>query len=360
VRGPGEARSARARSVKRAARPVDALRALSPAELQSAVVRDLWDRLPEFIGQVVGMEVELGEPQPKQDWPTVKGTYIARLRFEMPQGLHLHIGLDVKSAIACSGLLVMMQEKIIREKIDRTEFTDDDADAVAECINQFSATFNDVFREHIGTGTRVVFDEGVVGKGSAKWAEMPGGFVRLHAKFKIGMSKPHEGRFDVILPLPLFEPALAEEGQAASDGLTLSAEELAALRAAAAENFGSDKLVVLMGVDRDREAWDGVLKQLSIDYEFAWDVHHVRRLCRDREAGMVIVDADACAAGGLPALARLRGNSPAVPLLVAASRPTRTHLVSCMAAGAATYMLKPIDPTRLLSQVEAVRAAWRG
>lgn len=134
-----------------------------------------------------------------------------------------------------------------------------------------------------------------------------------------------------------------DESSDAAAGVSLTPEEMDALREATTK-MAEGTTYLLVPVDRVRTDWDEVLEQAGLEYEYVSELHSLARAVDEGRCAGVVIDADACPAGGLAALARLRRR---VPVVVVASAPTRTHVVSCLAAGACGYHLKPITAESL-------------
>jgi DNA-binding response OmpR family regulator len=134
-------------------------------------------------------------------------------------------------------------------------------------------------------------------------------------------------------------------------GVELSSEELAAIREATRPGAAAGILVIVSRPE-DREAWSIDLDGSNMDVAYVVGTHQLLVAVRDRDVESVIIDADACPSGGLPALAALRNcGARLVQRIVVASRPTRTHVVSCIAAGATGYLARPFTAERLLEQL---------
>jgi CheY-like chemotaxis protein len=149
------------------------------------------------------------------------------------------------------------------------------------------------------------------------------------------------------------ETPAAEPG--ADDGMSLTPEELAAIREATRESMTAGKTLLVVPLSRDRAGWTALLAETEFDYDFAPDVIGLTRALRSGAYASVVVDADACPSGGLPALTLIReASGGTVPAVVVASSPTRTHLLSCVAAGAKGYLAKPVAPALLLDTLGAL------
>lgn len=320
----------------------------------------IWTRIPRLSSDVLGEEVSLSSMTPSAKLPDTSGYYIATLNVDGPHSAHAFLLFEVESAIAFGGLLVMMQEKVIREKMARRDMSEDDFDAMGECVNQLSSAFNESLRETVGADFHARFASGVLEPPEVLAEYGQEHVVCASGKLKVGGL--HDGRFHVVVPKRLFTGEAAPVDNAAG-GLELTPEEAEAIRAAAREGFASvaDSIVVLLALNRHRAEWEAVLEPTGLELSFAKDVFETRRLAREGRCGLVIVDADAAPSGGLPALASLRSAiEVGGPVLVAASDPTRTHLVACMAAGAATYLVKPVTMEGLKERLDEVTAAWPG
>ncbi len=317
----------------------------------------LWGRLPKLSSDVLGEDVTISKMKLVEEWVDHSNQYVASLHVEGPHEAHLFLVFDVELSIAFGGLLVMMQEKAIREKMVRKEMTEDDYDAMGECVNQMSSVINETLKEVLGEGFHARFVQGVVGENPELASYQDQAMARATGKLKVGSL--HEGKFQVIIPERMLTGE--EEGQGATDGFELSAEELEALREATKDGFRAvcDSIVLLLAVDREQETWTKTLEETGLEINVARNIFDVRRYARDGQCGVVMVDADASPSGGLPALAAIRGaRDIEAPVIVAASEPTRPHVISCMAAGAITYMVKPLDVTVLKDRLEKAVADW--
>ncbi len=144
----------------------------------------------------------------------------------------------------------------------------------------------------------------------------------------------------------------APDADAHARGVELSPEELAAIREATRAGTGGPGNVVVVSRLEDRQQWTADFVDSGVEPSFVGDPHQLIVALRDRDIEIVIIDADACASGGLPALAVLRNREPRpTHTIVVASQPTRTHVVSCLAAGATGYLARPFELEQLLEQL---------
>lgn len=314
-------------------------------EPAAEALRRLWGELPGQAGMVLGTEVAFEDPVLEEHWRAPREAYVARL--ESQDGAHRGwVVFDMPAAIAAAGLLVMRQETTIRERIKKGTFEGDDFDALGEFVNQIMPAINDALKSIPGEVPHFIFKEGTTDAAALPPAQ---GVVVVHGPVEVGgLAKGHV--FLLFLPLALgIEPP--EED--ASGGVELTAEELAAIREATRESNGTRTLLVVP-LERERARWTELLDGVGLEYDFVLDVAGLRRQLAKGEVGVVIIDADACPAGGLPILAALRtGRGPRIPAVVVASAPTRSHLLSCVAAGAHSYLTKPFEPQALLEAVES-------
>ena len=219
------------------------------------LLREVWGKIPDLATQILGSEVKLGPPELGPKIPKVDGVYAASLKDRDSSNPPVAVVCDVRSAVACSGLLVMMQEKIIREKMMTAELGDDDLDAMGECVNQITGCFNEVFRSS-GIGVHLVFEDGGVNSGDSLEA-LAEEVLCIGGSISIG--ELHEGELWLVFPASLVdveskpeEPEVDEAG-----GVQLTAEEAEALREATREGFATvDQLLVfLLPISRERKAW---------------------------------------------------------------------------------------------------------
>lgn len=328
------------------------------AERARELAEGLWNRVPKVSADVLGEEVTASKMKIVEEWVDHSNQYVAKLKVEGPYEADLFLIFDVELAIAFGGLLVMMQEKAIREKMARKEMTEDDFDAMGECVNQMSSAINESLREILGGDFHARFVDGTVGKPEGFESIEGTPIFRATGKLKVGSL--HEGKFQILMP----EQTLTgvQDASASGDGFELSAEELEALRQATKDGFRAvcDSIVLLLAVDRERDVWLETLEPTGLDVSVARNIFDVRRLSREGQCGVVLVDADASPSGGLPALAAIRGaRDIEAPVIVAASEPTRPHVVACMAAGAITYMVKPLDVDMFKERLEKAVSDWQ-
>lgn len=316
----------------------------------------VWKKLPAMTGEALGAAVTLGELALSEDPPNTEERYVAALTTgatpDDEAALMVYVIADRGIAIAFSGLLMMMQEKIIREKLENASIDEDDIDAMNECASQMGSAFNDALREFIGTDAHLVLAEG----GLESPETLAGETEIWCATSTIAAGELHEGEFTLCIPKAMW-PSEAKKTDPA-DGFELTAEEAAALREATLEGMSGDReVIMLLPVERERSEWEALFARAGLDVHVATDVHAVRRLCAEGRGGTLILDADACPSGALPALARLLAwQEVRGPVVVAASRPTRTHVVSCLASGAADYLCKPISDEELRTRLGEISA----
>ncbi len=313
------------------------------------------------LSTVLNTEVEVGPPTVDGGWPALEDAYVATLAMEHPRPMELYLALARPCAQACGGLLVMMQEKVIQDKIASGDVDEDDLESIGEATSQLTSVLDEVIAAVAQVDSHVVFADGemVAEAREGDW---------VHAVVTLKVGALCEGTMACVLPAraiaPQAEPEAeggAEAGTGAGVGVELSPEEMAAIREATREGAlqGAGSLGVWLPVARGRDEWTSLCQAAGLTPEFARDLYQVRRLCRAGQIRAVVVDGDVAPGGGVPAVLHLRRWAEvAVPVLVAASRPTRRHVVACLAAGAATYLVKPVAPEVLAERVDEVTAAW--
>lgn len=138
-----------------------------------------------------------------------------------------------------------------------------------------------------------------------------------------------------------------------SAGPLLTPEELEAIRDATRASLRGATMVVAEWPSAQDE-WRATLGGLGIELEIVASHHQVLAACRERSIDVIVVDADACAAGGLTLLAAIRGRV-GVPTrrVVVASRPTQKHLVACIGGGASDYLCRPLDEATIAKMIGA-------
>lgn len=319
-------------------------------------IEALWESLPELASQILGAPIELGKLKISVGVEeTAKKNYYSVLADGSPDGVNLFFGIDECSAIAFAGLLVMMQEKVIKEKISRREMDEDDLDAMSECVNQLTSVFNEVTKSKLDSDAHLVFQNAGL--------NVPAELDRFRekriivARSKLVVGELHTGELRVIVPEMLFTGRAPEQ---ADEDIGLSAEEAAALREVAGEGQEIDgKVAVYLPTRRDEDTWQQLLHDGAMESFFASNLHNIRRRCLLGELACVLIDADACDQGGLPALAYMVACEDVnIPVTVVASSPTKTHLVACLSSGSFTYLVKPLNPDELRGSIEQIVEAW--
>jgi len=274
--------------------------------------------------------------------------YVARLETE--DGAHqAWIVFELAAAIAAAGLLVMRQDSVIKKLLGVYAFEGDDFDAMGEFLNQIVPAFNDAIHQATGSFPRFGFKEG-----SINGSEQPETTDRIIVVSEVTIGELASGTMFLVVPseaLGVEEEVEAPKGT----GLELTPEEVAAIREATRDaKAGRRRTLIVVPIERERARWTEMLDGAGFDYEFATELASVGRHVRSGEFSAVIVDADSCPAGGLTVLAVLRNDpSSVVPAFVVASSPTRSHLLSCVAAGAKGYVTKPFEAQALIDTISA-------
>lgn len=311
-------------------------------------LRGLWKELPTHAGMVLGTEVTCSAPDYDASFNAPSQGYSARLESEDGR-FRAWVVFDLPAAIAAAGLLVMRQETTIKKRLETSTFDGDDFDAMGEFVNQLVSPINDAIKQAPGESPHFIFKEGTIEASGFPPRQQ---VVCAHGMMSIG-GLTQAQIYVVVPPEVLGAPVTVEDE--VGGGLELSAEELAAIREATRASVGGGRTLVVVPLERERDNWTALLEGIGLDYEFVVDVASIGRLLATGEFGAVIIDADSCPAGGLPVLAALRGaEGPVLPALVVASSPTRSHLLSCVAAGARAYLRKPLEGQRLIDSVGAL------
>ncbi|MBL8949068.1 MAG: response regulator transcription factor [Myxococcales bacterium] len=356
----------------------------------------IWRALPAQFGSVVGEEAKLGAIECGREWEPQGRYYYARLELVEPRVCTLYMVFELGLAIACAGRLMVKPDRAIKENIERHTFDGDDVDAMGECVNTFCAALNEGLRHEQGEGWRVVFREGST---TAPDVAALGPLGVGRGKLELGDLA--RGTFELVIPDAVFVAVLAgdgddeddededdddededddeddedasgepgakkakkksakkkkkkkkssKKGKSAGDddgdesgGPLLTPEELAAIREATRAAVRGSAMVVAERTGAQAQ-WKESLAELGIEFEVVANHHQVLAACRQRPVELVVIDADACPAGGLTLLAAIRGGT-GVPLrrVVVVSRPTQTHLVACLGGGASEYVCRPLD-----------------
>lgn len=315
----------------------------------------IWAALPAQIGAIVSSGAELGPLVLTQDWTPGPGMYFAELERAEPSDAHsspIVMAFELPLAIVCAGQLVLVPDAAIKEKVAKNELAPEDLDAMGECVNTFAAAIGDAARKVLGDDHRFVVRKGSL---DAPDPGTLGSLVVAGGDLKLGDLA--SGRFEIVVPQSIWatdgERKRSEpmESTSESSGVELTAEELAAIREATQSRLAGKTLLVVPSMAQ-RGEWTTLLEQSGIVFEFVSDPYQLLRMCRTETIDAVVIDADACPSGGLTILAVLRGRTQEpMARVVVASRPTRTHLVSCLAAGATAYMPKPIAADALREQI---------
>jgi CheY-like chemotaxis protein len=350
----------------------------------STTTKKIWRALPGQLKALLSREAELDEPEMSRAWTPVAGMYVAELQLVEPRTCTLYLGFELPLAIACSGALMMLPANAIAEKVRDRELSDDDLDAMGECVNTLCTQLNAAVRSELGEEYRVVFRQGSL-------AEPDVGVLGEHAvaRGNLRVGELAQGLFDLVVPRDFFDAVSAHErndgaapreagemragtprspgapageepsartrqaqfsGAPSGAGVTLTAEELDALREATRDG-GSSRTMVLVERTSEQPAWVD-LKTQGLDVELCSSPQTALRACERGEIEVLVIDADACTSGGLAMLAMLRGEAcRSIQRLIAVSLPTRSHLVACLAAGASNYLVKPLEPSQIIERI---------
>lgn len=363
----------------------------------------IWRALPAQLSSVVSEEATLAQPRLEATWERVNKRYYAQLELVEPRVGKLWMVLELPLAIACAGKLMLRPNGAIRENIVSDTFDGDDLDAMGECVNTFCAAINEAVRGELGDDHRVVFRSGSLEPPST---DALGNLTVAMARLDLG-GLAH-GEFQLVVPDDVFatsqvsaedeEDADADEDEddenededeeeadddgeaeeaadespskkrrkpkkrrskpaprsseaheaADNDRPLLTPEEIAAIREATREGMSRGATMIVAPRASVRDQWRETFEGLEIEIEFVADHHQLLAACRTRHISAIVVDADACASGGLTVLAAVRGKA-SVPTcrVVVASKPTQTHLVACLGGGASDYLCRPLDPEEL-------------
>jgi hypothetical protein len=365
----------------------------------------IWRALPAQFGSVVGEEAKLAAIECAREWDPQGRYYYARLELVEPRVCTLYMVFELGLAIACAGRLMVKPDRAIKENIERHTFDGDDVDAMGECVNTFCAALNEGLRHEQGEGWRVVFREGSttapdvaalgplgVGRGRLSLGDLVGGnfelvipdavFVAVHAgegdededededdededdededddedgdgdgadSGEAGGKKSKKKKSKKKAKKK--KKKRSKSGRSAggdgdgdeSGGPLLTPDELAAIREATRAAVRGSAMIVAERAGAQAQ-WKERLGELGIEFEVVANHHQVLAACRQRPVELVVIDADACPAGGLTLLAAIRGGA-GVPQrrVVVVSRPTQSHLVACLGGGASEYVCRPLD-----------------
>ena len=353
----------------------------------------MWHALPGLVGTVVSEETTLDDLECSREWLPGGNQYYARLELAEPHSGTVYLVFELALAIACAGRLVVRPERAIRENIERLTFDGDDLDAMGECVNTFCAALNEGLQGKLGDAYRVVFREG---SREAPDASLLGPLGLARGRLVLGGLAT--GALSLVIPDAVFvavrdaadehdeterehgdegededppaaddddddddtshgkprqrkarkhEPRKAAVDDGESAGPLLSPEELAAIREATRAPVRGVAMIVAERANAQQQ-WRESLIGTGAEFEIVANFHQLLTVCRLRVVESIVVDADACSAGGLTLLAAIRGQS-GVPhrRVVVASRPTQTHLVACIGGGASEYVCRPLDEETL-------------
>src|SRR4029077_11163554 len=96
-----------------------------------------------------------------------------------------------------------------------------------------------------------------------------------------------------------------------------------------------------------RASLDEVLKSRGFDVSLAGDVQEALHGLAKTPVDVVLADLRMPGGGGLELVKRARAAHPGVPVVILTGHGTVSSAVECMKAGAADYLLKPVDPEAL-------------
>lgn len=305
----------------------------------------MWKALSERAGAIVGQNVRFSAPEVASELTTPEGAYVARL--EAADGTSAFIVLALEPAIAAASLVLERPRADIEARLAAATLEPDDVDALGELVNQLAAPLNAAIEAHAPDGLRFTFKVG-----ANDGSERPDVDAPVVVQMAFDPGDLAEGVLLVVVPERVLSRTNAPEIES-SAGFELTPEEVAALREATREaaRGGVGKTLVIVPVEREHAQWKDLLDRAGVAHDIAVDVLGALGSLRAGEYDAVIVDADSSPAGGLPTLARIRAAAASVPAIVAASLPTRTHLIGCLAAGVRRYVTKPVDVQALLEDL---------
>ena len=313
------------------------------------LARVLAKQLPPMAKAILGDGVELGKPSHTRELAVPDGAYVARL--ETSGGEAAWIVIEIEAAIAAAGLMLQRPDARIKEQVQAKALEEDDFDALGELVNQLTAPLNTAIEAVPGEALHFTFK-----RGTADGSDAPGGERPLVASFRLIAADIGQGALQLVIPRRAFEVDDIESAAAERSPLELTAEEVEALREAtreAARGSTVGRALVFVPIAREHAPWEAVLHVAGLDYRLTADLYGSLAALRAGEFDFVIVDADSCAAGGLPAIARIRSAAPRLRTIIAASSPTRRHIMACLAAGVFRYVSKPIAFPRLIDDLTA-------
>ncbi|RMG98228.1 MAG: hypothetical protein D6705_06405 [Deltaproteobacteria bacterium] len=327
---------------------------MSVPDTVEAILRRAAEGLGESLRQIARTDVEVRDVTVEEGGlEDGADVYLAKLELERPEPVETYLAISRPVAIAVAGLLVMMQEKVVREKVEQGEVTDDDLESLAECASHLSTVFDEALAEVIGEQHELGFVEGGVDA-----AAPAATFVRLRVELAIGDLA--SGHLFWLVPAEGFgegqRRADAETPQAAG-GVELSAEEMAAIREVAQGAAFAGHVAALVPVERVRGTWEQLAKEADVALEVVRTVFELRGLAAGATLEAVVVDGDVHPGGGISVVEIVRRwAAPNVATIMAASRPTRWHVAAALAAGAATYLVKPASGDDLRRALERASA----
>ena len=319
--------------------PADVRHRVDPA---ADFARDVWKALSEKAEAIIGDSVRISAPERAPELACPERAYVARL--EAGDGTTAFVILALQPAIAAASLMLERPRADIEGRLGAATLEADDIDALGELVNQLATPLNAAIEAQAGDALRFAFRAG-----AADGSERPDIDAPVVVQMAFNPGDLAEGPLLVVVPERVLSRRDTPEIDA-TPGFELTAEEVAALREATREAAKScvGKTLVIVPVEREHAQWKELLDRAGVAHDIAVDVLTALGSLRAGEYDAVIVDADASPAGGLPTLARIRAAAATVPAIVAASLPTRTHLIGCLAAGVRRYVTKPVDVEALL------------
>lgn len=326
------------------------------------------------------LSLETLKPAPLSSGLLEEGSYVGRLEAKGTGEVGWVI-LTRSSAIAIAGLLLEQPKSSIAENVENAELASDASDTLAEFAGQFISAINDVIAQKTdaeldfvlkesGESLAPEFKDLVAFRGALNPQDLaPGTLTVLLPAEQLGLAAAGDeehgpeqsedaGGSQASEAAGSGNAGSAAGGQSTDEALALTPEELAAIREATTQMTSGTKALFVIPVQRERERWNTTLAEAQLEFSIAGSLADVPRALRSGEFGAVIIDADACPAGGLDALAKVRSaRVRELVIAVLVSSPTKTHLIGCLAAGTQHYLRKPIETPSLIETLGLATSA---
>ncbi len=251
-----------------------------------------------------------------------------------------------REAIIIGGLLLMEEPDDIQKHISLTRINEDYQDAFNEFANQASASYENVFNNHLGKNEKI----------NVKFVTShypPVGPDRLTDIFAMEHDDEifvtnsdcsiwtfNNGSIDLLFPIDVIERFFNET-------ISLS------------QNAHAGQVVIISDYDNDVSFFKKCLRNLGYKVHVCSERDDAIFTLHQDRVDFVFLDYDygKPATNGVELLRRIRMNMMLgyMPIVMCSSKPTREHIINSLKVGSSDFLVKPFTKECLLSKMQKIR-----